>query len=50
MSLALSHPDDCALIDDDMVLNDDCNSDHVSSLFRYLKRFLAIEHVCVCCL
>lgn len=28
MSLALSHPDDCALIDDDMVLNDNCNSDH----------------------
>ncbi|KAG1812214.1 uncharacterized protein BJ212DRAFT_478854 [Suillus subaureus] len=32
MSLAPSQPDDCALIDDDIVLDDDCNSDDVSSL------------------
>ncbi|KAG2122837.1 hypothetical protein BD769DRAFT_1653347 [Suillus cothurnatus] len=30
MSLAPSQPDDCALIDDDMVLNDDCNSDNLN--------------------
>jgi hypothetical protein len=48
LSLAPSQPDDCALIDDDMVLDDNCNSDDVSNL-GVSTHFLTIERVCACC-